>query len=218
MLNLPNKNQTTKKAFTFLEIIIVLSILAVAYSAFSFKLDFSKTKLDMASQKIELSLKQARHQALLDNPFDANDVYWHKIRWTLKFFRCQSSVGGLYYVVYRDLNKSGHPRREDALLDTLSLKKVYSSNLCKANSKDASYVLLTQEYDIQSVEVSCNATTSLGQISFGANSKVYAKLSNEAHEHYEHEVKEECYITLKNSKNDQSIIVIEPFTGYSYKF
>jgi type II secretory pathway pseudopilin PulG len=215
------KNKKNKKAnvraFTFLEIIFVLSILAIVYASFGFKFDFQKTKLDTAGEKIELYLKQVRHQALLDNPFDPNDALWHKKRWTLKFFRCQKSVGGLYFVVYRDLNKSGHPRRADALIDSLSLKKVYSSNQCKPNNKDSQYVLLTQEYDIVNVEVSCNETSSLGQISFGADSKVYAKLSSAQYEHYEYEVKHPCKIELKNSKNETKTIVIEPFTGYSYK-
>jgi hypothetical protein len=39
--------------------------------------------------------------------------------------------------------------------------------------------VLLKNYDIEDVQVSCNTTTSIGQISFGVDGKVYTQLTSE---------------------------------------
>lgn len=206
-----------KKALTFLEIIVVLILLGIFYSAFILKFDIKDNQLDMATDRLILYLKQTRIQALIDNKFDPTDTLWHKKRWSLKFLRCNQDVGGLYYAIYSDTNHTGQIAKSETLKDPLTNQYIYSDNQCNYYEDRSKYVLLTKEFDVVDVKVSCNDTTSLGQLSFGSSGELYSKLSKEAYKHYEYLVKQPCEITLYNSKGDISTIVIEPYTGFIQK-
>ena len=78
------------------------------------------------------------------------------------------------------------------------------------------YVLLTKEFGIDDIEISCNNTKSLGQISFGNDGKVYSKLSSYENENFKYEIKNRCIIKLKSEDKGFKEIIIEPFTGYSF--
>lgn len=202
-----------KKSFSLLELILSLTLIAFLYTVFT-----SKNKLDTQKQitdKLSLYINHLRHKALIDNKYDLEDELWHKKRWTIKFFRCQKEVGGIYYVIYSDNNKSGHPRIEDSLKDPLTNKNIYSSNSCKKNQKNSSYVLLTKEFGIDDVNISCNQTTSLGQLSFGSDGKIYSKLSSFKNESKEYEIKQACTIKLMSKNEQKSQITLYPYTGYN---
>ena len=138
-----------KKSFSLLEIVLVISLIAFLYTIF-----IPKTKinnLDELTSKLSLYLSHLRYKALIDNKYDLDDPLWHKKRWTLKFFRCKENVGGIYYVMYSDKNKSGHPGAEDSLKDPLTNKYIYSSNNCNENNTNSKYVLITKEFGIKDV-------------------------------------------------------------------
>lgn len=204
-----------KKSFSLLEIIFVISILGFLYTFFIPKNKINK--INDATNKLTLYLKQTRFQAMTDNQYSATDSYWHKKRWTFKFFRCRQGVGGIYYTIYSDKNKSGHPSASDSLSDSLTNKKIYNNNHCKYNEKYSKYVLLTKEFDIQSINISCNNTDSLGQLSFGSDGKIYTKLSSIKNDFYEYELKEECKIVLIDTNEQERVINIEPNTGFITK-
>ena len=138
-------------------------------------------------------------------------------RWTIKFFRCRQNVGGIYYVMYSDKNKTGHPNMLDSLKDPLTNKNIYTSNSCKENSINSKYVLLTKEFGITDVQISCNQTTSLGQLSFSSDGKIYSKLSAFDNESSEYEINEPCTIKFISNKNDISELKIFPTSGYNKK-
>lgn len=205
----------TKNAFSMLELIFVIFLLSLfSYGILNYR---QINSLDVAVNRTIIYLKQTRLQAFINDKFDTQDSLWHKKRWTLKFFRCRSSVGGLYYVIYSDSNQTGHPSSNESLKDPLSNKNIYSSNSCSENPNNSKYVLLTQEYDISNVNLSCNNTTSLGQISFGSDGRVYSKLSSEDNEFYENEITEPCLITMTHKNGTSKSIVIENKTGFIYK-
>ena len=162
-------------------------------------------------------MSYTRYKALIDEKFDNTDSLWHKKRWTIKFFRCRNSEDGIYYSIYSDNNKTGHPSSEDSLKDPLSNKYIYSSNYCKENNANSKYVLLTKNFDIENVNISCNNTSSLGQLSFGNDGKVYSRLSNYENESEEYEIKSPCEIKLRTKNGEEGRILIENLTGYVKK-
>lgn len=204
-----------KKSFTILEIIFVISILTIII--FTLKPKIYINKLEHAANRIVLYLKQTRYQAMIDDQYDSKDSLWHKKRWTLKFFRCSNKVGGLYYVIYSDKNKKGHPSLNESLIDPLTKQRVYSSNSCNYDSKRSKYVLLTKEFGIKDVKIDCNSTSSLGQISFGNDGKIYTKLSPLSNEFDEYELKDRCKITFIDELTNSIDVIIEPKTGYVYR-
>lgn len=203
-----------KKAFTLVEILFVISIISIILSFFYLKQNHSK--LDIATNRILIYLKEVRYQSLIDNKKEQNNPLWHKKRWTLKFFRCRKDVGGIYYSIYSDRNMTGHPSLEESLKDPLTNKRIYSNNKCVQNENSSKYVLLTKEFEIEDVQISCNNTKSLGQISFGSDGKVYSKLSSYENENFEYEIKDRCIIRLKSRDKGYREIIIESITGYTY--
>lgn len=202
-----------KKSFSLLEIILVISLIGFLYTMF-----LPKTKInhiDEVSSKLSLYITHLRYKAFIDDKYDWEDSLWHKKRWTIKFLRCRQSVGGIYYTIYSDKNKSGHPSSEDSLKDPLTNKNIYTSNMCKENSLNSKYVLLTKEFGISDVQISCNETTSLGQLSFGSDGKIYSKLSAYNNESNEYEIDKPCTIKLISQDNESREIEIYPNTGYN---
>lgn len=204
-----------KKSFSLLEIVLVILIITLLASIITFKL--KENNLTEVTNRLVIYLKQTRYLALIDSKKDINEPLWHKKRWTIKFLRCREDIGGIYYVIYSDTNMTGHPSLDESLIDPLSNKRVYSTNQCEISSNTSKYVLLTKEFGIQNVEISCNDTTSLGQISFGDDGNVYTKLSSYEYLENEYKLENRCEIVLKDQKNDISTIVVEPKTGFIYQ-
>lgn len=199
-----------KKGFSLLELIFVISIVGIIVTHSIQKDNFSKIKI--AKNQILLHLKYARYIAMLDNKYEYEDTLWHKKRWSLKFLNCQSTIGGIYYVIYNDLDGNGAIKKEESLKDSLTGNYVYSYQCTKDGLYDKSkFVLLTEEYEIKDVDVSCNETSTKGQISFGNDGKVYAK--NGLHED-DYEIKEPCKIKLYDKHNQSEEIIIYPNSGY----
>lgn len=195
-----------------MEMIFVIAIISIIVSYF--QMNKKDDNLKKAADRIVLYLKQTRYQALIDNKENKEDTLWHKKRWTFKFFRCSKNVGGIYYSIYSDENMTGHPNLEESLIDPLNKKRVYSTNSCEVSNNTSKYVLLTKEFDIVDVDISCNSTSSLGQISFGENGKVYSRLSNDINGKFDFEVENRCEIKLISKENKEISIYIEPKTAY----
>ena len=197
-----------RRSFSLLELIFVIVIVAIISSQIIPKSTISK--LNLAVDKIILNLNYTRYIAHIDNKYDIEDDQWKKKLWTLKFQRCSSSVGGLYYVIYSDESGgTAHFKKSETLKDPLSLKYLYSTSSC-INSYDTSkYILLTKEYGVTKVEVSCNTTDAIGQISFGYDGRIYSQLGSNPKE-----ILNRCEIKLYDITGDFRTITIEPKTGY----
>ena len=204
-----------KKSFSLLEIVLTILLISFIYTIF-----LPKNKInyiDEVTTRMQLYISYVRYKALIDDKFDLQDSLWHKKRWTIKFFRCRESVGGIYYSIYSDNNKTGIPSAEDSLKDPLSQKNIYSSNYCEENSSNSKFVLLTKNFGITDVQISCNDTTSLGQLSFDSDGKVYSKLSNYANESNEYEINKPCFLKFISKDAQSRELVINPYTSYTNK-
>ena len=132
----------------------------------------------------------------------------------MKFLNCKESVGGLYYNVYSDMyGDTAHFKKVDTLKDPLNNKYLYSNACSEDTLNDKSkHVLLTRENGITNVDVSCNTTSTIGQISFGFDGKIYSQLGTNIKE-----IQKQCFIKIFNKKDESITIAIEPKTGYIHK-
>ncbi|RXJ95196.1 hypothetical protein CRV00_05440 [Malaciobacter molluscorum] len=195
-----------KKSFSVLELIFAITLLSLCLLSFSFNpTNLKIKKIDLATNRLLLYLKQTRYQALLDDKYENNNKLWHKKRWTLKFFNCRNNKG-IYYVIYSDENMTGHPNKTESLKDPLTNKYIYSSNKCEYDNTTSKYVLLTNEFDINKVNVSCKTDSSLGKISFGIDGYVYKKLSNKENESKKYRIKKECKIIIEDKEGEKRVI------------
>jgi hypothetical protein len=170
------------------------------------------SKIKLAKSQILLHLKYTRYIAMLDDKYDTNDGEWFKKRWTLKFQNCQKSIGGIYYVIYSDEDKNGAIKKEESLRDPLTGNHIYSFQCTKDKLYDKSkFVLLTKEYDVNNVVVSCNSTSTIGQISFGHDGNIYSRLGQFEDDY---KLQTPCIIKLIGQHNQIEEIVVHPTTGY----
>jgi len=202
----------SKKSFSLLELLFIIVIIAIV--SLSFFPKNIKNDLNLAASKIIIHLKNTRFQAMIDNKFNHDDEFWFRERWTLKFQNCQKSIGGLYYVVYSDTNHGGHINKGETLKDPLTQKWLYSNYDCEASSNESKDILLTKEYGVTKVNISCNNTSTIGQLSFGYDGQVYTKLGTKSIDTYKYLLKETCNISLYDKSNNKVTISIEPNTGY----
>ncbi|RBQ28946.1 type II secretion system protein [Aliarcobacter vitoriensis] len=202
-----------KKSFFLIEFIIVIVILGIIYSIFTPKKYINK--LDEVTNRILIYLHFTRFKALSDDVYSEEkdskgDNLWYKGRWTMKFMRCsENKGGGIYFRIYSEKNDKGHAGQKESLKDPLSNKYIYNTNACNNNIENSPFVLL-KNYDIKKVDISCNSTDSLGQISFGEDGKVYSRIS----EAYDFEIKKPCIIKFISNSNDFREIVIHPNSGF----
>ena len=200
-----------KKSFSLFEIIVVISLLAIIITLTIPTIKISK--LNQATDKVLLYLHYTRYIALLDNKYDINDLEWEKKRWTMKFQQCSNSENGLYFVVYSDMSGgTGHFKKEETMLDPLNNKYLYSGYDCIPNYDESSDILLTKQYDIKDITISCNTTTTIGQISFGHDGKIYSQLGTNIKE-----IEDTCSINLIDKLGNSNTILLEPKTGYIHK-
>lgn len=205
-----------KKSFFILELIIILIMFSIIYSTIYIK--DSTYKFNLFVSKIELYLNFLRYKALIDDKTDLENSTWHKQRWTMKFLRCRENEGGGVYIsIYTDINEKSHTNNEEALKDPLTNRYITNSNFCKDDDKYSSFTLL-RNYNVKSVDISCNSTTSLGQISFGEDGRVYSRLSNVDNETYEYEITKPCFIKFTSDNNYEKEIIIYPKTGFINRF
>jgi len=200
-----------KKSFSLLEIILVISLIAVVIVVSLPKLSISK--LELATDKILIYLNYTRYTAMIDNKYSIDDNEWEKKRWTLKFQNCSNEEDGLYFVVYSDESGgTAHFKKEETLKDPLNNKYLYSGYDCIPNNNESSDIILKKKYGIVDVDISCNTTATIGQISFGEDGKIYSQLGTNIES-----ITQPCSIKLTDSNNNSSTIIIEPNTGYIHK-
>ncbi len=113
-------------------------------------------------------------------------------------------------MIYSDTSGgTAHFKKSETLKDPTTSKYLYSSSSCQNRADESKYILLTKEFDIVKVDVSCNTTSAIGQISFGYDGKIYSQLGSNPKE-----ILTPCVITLYDSNNESKSISIEPNTGY----
>ena len=197
-----------KKSITIIELIFIIIIISFIYTQVTFKKQTNDLK--SAAHKIKLYLNYTRYIAHIDNKYDIEDNEWFKKLWTMKFQRCKKSVGGLYFVIYSDTSGgTAHFKKSETLKDPLSNKYLYSNSNCETAYDESKYILLTKQYGIENIDLSCNMTDSLGQISFGYEGKVFGKLGSSPKE-----IESTCFLKIIDAQGSYETITIEPYTGY----
>lgn len=204
----------SKRSFTIFEIVVVLIISSIIISISNFTPKTYHNSLDLAINQLKAHLQLTRDIALKDDKFDEENPIWFRARWTLKFRYCKDR-SGIYYIIYSDKNGKGHPNKYESIKDPLTHKYLYSSYDCEPSQDESKYILLSKTYNIDDVKISCNHTSTIGQISFGNDGTPYYKLSTDPDKLYEYTLKKVCEIKLF-SKDKTRSIYIEPITGYIY--
>jgi len=204
-----------KKSFSLLEIIFVLIIITIISSMAFQNKNISKIKL--AKEQLILHLKYMRYISMIDNKYNHNDNLWYRKAWNMKFLNCSKNIGGIYYVIYENVINTNHwaISKSETLKDPLTSNYIYSYQCKKDELYDKSkFVLLSQYYGIKKINISCNESSSLGQILFLNNGSAYTKFNNNYNDMNKYKIQNNCKITLLDGYNQKEYINIEANTGF----
>jgi hypothetical protein len=117
-------------------------------------------------------------------------------------------------MIYSDEDLNGKIRKVESLKDPLTNDYLYSFQCTKDNIYDKSkFLLISQEYDIVKVNISCNKTSTVGQLSFDINGELHSKLSAKINEKDKYKIIKPCTIEIIDKNNNYEIITIHDTTG-----
>ena len=200
-----------KSSFSLIEIILVIFLISIALKL---TLSTSYSKLTLAKNQLILHLKYLRYIAFNDNKFRPNDDKFHKKFWTFKIQRCNNN-SGFYYLIYSDKNKNSYISKTESLKDPLTNKYIYNYSKCVENEFDKlANTLLSKTFGIKKIEISCNKTSSIGQLSFDNQGNVFTKLPKYYKNLDNFKLKKNCYINFSDGKYSKTITITK--NGYIF--
>lgn len=214
-----------KKAFSLLEVVIVIIVVAIISVTFTPK--YERDHLTEASHQIISHIRYAQHLALIDNKFDPTDSNWYKRRWQIRFFKkttaSKDGTSKWAYAVFSDKPNStgtydGNPNATtgEVAIDPLNQTLISGGfTINYSNQKTNKKTAIGETYGIDNVTFSHCGTGRrivfdyLGRPMIG-NPKSY----NAPYESGKI-LTQVCKITF--SRGNQNIkICIEPETGYAH--
>ena len=221
-----------KKAFTFLEAVIVIILMAILSAVFIPKYD--KNNLRQAANQILSHIRYARHLALVDEKFDPYDQYWYRKRWQIRFFKSsrasRDGTSKWAYAVFSDKpspSYNGYPEisNQEVAKDPLDQTYItggYSSDPISYNYNSEfvnKKAAIEETYGIVNVvfSSSCSYYNSKSII-FDYLGRPLRGRSSSYNAPYERQrmITSVCKITFFDSNNNSIKICIEPETGHSY--
>ena len=90
-----------KKAFTLLELVFVIVIIAILSVAVIPRL--SNNSLQEAAIQLVSHIRYTQHLAMIDDVYSSNDINWYKKRWQLIFSRTISPDSTVGYSIFSDI-------------------------------------------------------------------------------------------------------------------
>jgi len=225
-----------KKAFSLLELVLIISILGIILSLVKFSLQ--KDRLLEGAEQILKDIYYVKNLARIQSAFRVGDLSvakneWFKSRWQLYFNSSKFTNSMLTYSIFLDKNADGNANlgktfvnedREMAV-DILNPNKVMNygqSGVLDARKpseqrKLAKRFNIQKEFGIVKVEFkgACSGTT---RLVFDEMGRIYTALAR-AKSVFDKNItfkNEKCIIRLSNKAQKSVCIVIEALSAYAY--
>ena len=210
-----------KKAFTLLELILVVIVVGILSVAIVPRLH--DNALRKAAEQIIFHLNYTRHLAMMDNRFSSDDTMWYKTRWQLLFSNCRGDKDTCAYSVFSDWtgHHTGNPDAQELAVNPLNRNQRLSGGmsgnlLIKYNQKEATKSLnIGQKYQINKVKM-LHCGSSARRVAFDYLGRpVMGNLATMSRPYRQGRLlQNRCEMTLINRDGEQITILIEPETGY----
>jgi prepilin-type N-terminal cleavage/methylation domain-containing protein len=215
------KNRQPTPAFTMLELVFVIVVLGILAA-----LALPRMERDIrqeAADNILSAIRYTQHLALTDNKQRYDTTDWMQRLWLIRFETYGSEVN---YKIGTDMDQDGNIDKEEAAIDPLNKKYLYTTDNTK-DSDESKTIFLTKFYGISGVTFNnCHGaqSSSANHIAFDNKGRVHRGILNTsssttggAGNDFDTYVKNgQCEITFTSSSyNDIKIIILEE-TGYAY--
>ena len=227
------KSKAMKKAFSLLELVLVVFILGIIFSVMPF--NFSKNKLLEGAQQILNDIHYTRTLAMMQEDFRIENLAvakreWYKNKWQLYFIKSSSATQNQQtYTIFLDKNGDGNANlgktqvnldREIAI-DLINPKKLMNSGqsgvISKNDEKASKKFNIEKSFGITQVQFkgSCSGTT---RLVFDKLGRLYSPLKN-AKGNFDKNLAlkdEKCIIKLLDKNKQNLCIVVENLSGFAY--
>ena len=217
------KNMYHKKAFTLLEAVIVIVVIAII--SVSFTPNYERDNLTEAAHQIISHIRYTQHLALIDNKYDPKDPNWYKRRWQIRFFKkttaSKDGTSKWAYAVFSDKpnssgNFNGQPNATtgEVAIDPLNRTLISGGfTINYSNEKTNKKTAIGETYGITNITFSnCNQRIPFDYI--GRPLKGDPKNYSASYEKNKI-ITNTCKITLSDGSRNIGIC-IEPETGYAH--
>ena len=216
-----------KKAFTLLELIVVIVIIAI--SSFSITSRFSNNNLYKAADQIVSHIRYTQHLAMVDNKFKPFEEEWFQERWQLFFTKSSDRVLGKSwsYIIFSDsFSHTGKPDPSEIAVDPYNNNKRLTggytsggSGIQYSDDRATKRMNIEREYGIKDVLFShCGSRAK--RVSFDYMGRPYYGDLSSLDNPYHRRIKTQCKIIIclrkcRDANEEEKIIIaIEPETGY----
>lgn len=212
-----------KKAFTMMEVIIVIVVIGVLTSVVMPK--SGSNRLAEAATQLISHIRYTQHLAMIDDKFDAADSNWYKERWQILF---ASTVGSGYtwsYMIFSDSlgASTGTPDVNEHAINPSDSSKFltggYSTgNIAFDDPRATTELNIGKKYGITNItfssSCSISGTTRIAFDHLGRPLRGAFHNYSSAYPAANRLITSQCIITLVDTTGNISI-AIEPETGYS---
>ena len=194
-----------KKAFTMLELIAVILIVAILSIIMIPR--FSDSKLREAADQIISHIRYTQHLAMTDDRYNPTEENWPKERWQIGFWQCTNN--DWYYIVGHDLDHGGGIGNGESAINPADKKHLFTSNACNPGNDQSNDILISKKFGITNVifSASCGNNKYIAFDNIGRpykstmGSNIYDLIDNK------------CQIHFVADDGDFNI-TIEPESGY----
>lgn len=224
-----------KKAFTMIELIMVIVVVGILATAIIPRID--RNTLLEGTNQIVSHIRYAQHLAMMDNKYNPNDSNWFKKRWMIEFTKNADAINGngcagncLSYQIYSDVSATGNlnssnETAKDPQNPNRYLTAGWSGMSLSDKKKRNPNLNIEKKYGINEALFSDGCDGRNQAIAFdeiGRPMKKVATTGNYKNITYEESMKryitQDCIITLSDGSAKRAVITIRPETGYvTYK-
>ncbi len=210
-----------KSAFTLIEVVFVIIILAILASVAmdSTTRDFKQE----ASETILSNIRLAQQLALNDNKHrsDSNPL-WQRAYWRFEYGKC-SSVDEYYYRVGSDIDMDGSIDKSESAINPIDGKYLYTINTCNnLQDNESPTVLLGKKFGIKTI-IGHGGCSSVQHIAFDYLGRPHHQIASYGSADFSNIMQQDCNLTFimstdqdNNGIDDNFTITIEAETGHAF--
>lgn len=220
----------TKKAFTMLELVMVIVVLGILAA-----LALPRIERDIrneAAENILGAIRHTQHLALMDNknipaaPSALNRTNWQRGLWLLRFSSYDSG-NRWFYTISSSLDGDSNVDANEAALDPATGKLFYhrAGDATLDETDESPYIFLGENFGIQNVDFSrCTGQTGAGRtdnaathVAFDYMGRPHKGIFNASND-YASVMHQACIIefTFEDTDIQPLQVRIEPETGYAF--
>jgi len=204
-----------RKAFTMLELVIVIVVLGILAA-----LAIPRLERDLkqeAADNILSAIRYTQHLALMDNKHDVDQPDWQKAFWKIQFVSSSADTMNNFYTICSDISLDGTVQKSECALDPANGKYYYNAGgaTTSMQTDETPSIFIGKKYGINDVSGQ-GGCDNIKHIGFDHLGRPHVSFAGSSTPDYSSYMKEPCQFTFSMENGGSFTITVEPETGYAY--